>query len=453
MIEKETIVAIATPPGLGAIGIIRLSGDDSLKICNGIFQGRDLTEQATHTIHFGAIHREGSILDEVLVSVFNEPKSYTGENTVEISCHGSPYIQQEIVNLLIEKGARLAKPGEFTMRAFFNAKLDLSQAEAVADLIVSKNAAAHQIAMNQMRGGYSNEISNLRQQLIHFASLIELELDFSEEDVEFADRKKLSSLVNKINKVLAGLIQSFKLGNVLKNGVTTVIAGKPNAGKSTLLNALLNEERAIVSEIPGTTRDAIEEVVNIDGIQFRFVDTAGIRDAKDKLESMGIEKTMEQLRRSAIFIYLFAINEFSTAQLQDEIDRVTIPDVHCLVVANKIDLAKPNVLKRFSVPGLIKISSLKGENIDQLKAALHSTVMKNKSLSSNTIVSCARHYEALTNAQTSVKDVVEGLEQNIASELIALDIKRALQSLGEVTGEVTTDDLLGNIFSKFCIGK
>ncbi|MCB0566014.1 MAG: tRNA uridine-5-carboxymethylaminomethyl(34) synthesis GTPase MnmE, partial [Phaeodactylibacter sp.] len=335
----DTIVALATPSGVGAIGVIRLSGKEAVGVVNEVFHGKDLTKQPTHTLHFGTIRNgEGRILDEVVVSLFIEPKSYTGENVVEVSCHGSGYILQEVIQLFIEKGARLAQPGEFTLRAFLNGRMDLSQAEAVADLIASSSRSSHAIALQQMRGGFSDEIQKLRQELLDFASLIELELDFAEEDVEFADRDKLRQLVAKIQSIIHSLIQSFKLGNVLKHGVNTVIAGRPNAGKSTLLNALLNEERAIVSEIAGTTRDTIEEVLNINGVQFRIIDTAGIREAEDTIEAMGVEKTMQKVAQSALLVYVFDVIRTQPEEVHADLAKLIHENVHVLVVANKMDL-------------------------------------------------------------------------------------------------------------------
>ncbi|RZK69831.1 MAG: tRNA uridine-5-carboxymethylaminomethyl(34) synthesis GTPase MnmE, partial [Pedobacter sp.] len=350
MISNDTIVALSTPPGIGAIGVIRLSGIDAIRITNDVFSGKDLLQQESHTIHFGTIKDGKQVIDEVLVSLFVAPKSYTKENVVEISCHGSNYIIQQIISLLIKKGATAAKPGEFTLRAFLNGSLDLSQAEAVADLISSDSAAAHQVAMNQLRGGFSNELNVLRDQLIHFASMIELELDFAEEDVEFANRDQLQALIVKINGVINKLIRSFELGNVIKTGINTVIAGRPNAGKSTLLNALLNDDRAIVSEIAGTTRDTIEEVLNIGGINFRLIDTAGIREATDAIEAIGVEKTMQKINQSALLVYLFDVVNLSVSEIKEDIASLQRPGVTMLAIANKIDLSSNESLEELDLP-------------------------------------------------------------------------------------------------------
>ena len=450
MLDNQTIAAIATPPGQGAIGVIRLSGDKAIAICDEVFHGSALKEQASHTIHFGTIRDGGTILDEVLVSLFVAPKSYTGENVVEISCHGSAYILDQVLQLFVRTGARLAKPGEFTLRAFLNGKMDLSQAEAVADLIASSSSSSHDLAMKQMRGGFSTEIQKLREELINFASLIELELDFSEEDVEFADRTQLVELIDKIRTLLRGLIESFRLGNVLKNGVNTVIAGRPNAGKSTLLNALLNEERAIVSDIPGTTRDTIEEVLNIDGIAFRFIDTAGIRDASDKIEAIGVEKTMEKIQSATLVVYLFDAAETTPEMLVEDLAKLGSEDIPVLAVANKSDLTTSPAVDS---PDVLAVSAKTGTGLDTLRSALFDTVVKDGVNRESTIVSNVRHYEALENADKALQDVLAGMDNQISGDLLALDIKKALFHLGEITGEITNDDLLGNIFGKFCIGK
>ncbi|RME92394.1 MAG: tRNA uridine-5-carboxymethylaminomethyl(34) synthesis GTPase MnmE [Bacteroidetes bacterium] len=627
---SDTIVALATPQGVGAIGVIRLSGKDAIKIVDRVFKGKKLAEQDSHTVHFGTIRdREDRIIDEVLVTLFVAPRSYTGENVVEVSCHGSDYIIQQLIQLFIDEGARLAQPGEFTMRAFLNGRMDLSQAEAVADLIASSSAASHELAMRQMRGGFSAEIGKLRQELIDFASLIELELDFGEEDVEFANRDDLKALVHKIQGVLRQLIQSFQLGNVIKQGVTTVIAGRPNAGKSTLLNALLNEERAIVSDIAGTTRDTIEEVLNIKGVQFRLVDTAGIREATDTIEAIGVEKTLEKVRQSSLLLYVFDVVNTSPEEVRADLNRLIQPGMHVLVVANKMDLnpytkfedyfqptpdpsrsregrssdtpsperegrggsidhrtyeklwgwrsANPRAygrLKTFAgemrkeqtpaekllwerlrkrqvaghkflrqhiigtfiadfycaekklvievdgayhqlpevklsdeqrtavleangcrvlrfsneqvtsqpdeviaaiekalheaLPSLegrdgggsmvapenwVPIIAREGMNIPYLKDKLYEAVLREQVQIDQTIVSNARHYEALEKAYQALDDVLKGMAAGITSDFVAMDIRRALHHLGEITGEISTDDLLGNIFGKFCIGK
>lgn len=462
----DTIVALATPPGIGAIGVIRLSGKEAISIVNSVFEGKDLSQQPSHTIHFGTIKDQtGSIIDEVLVSLFVEPKSYTRENVVEVSCHGSGYIIQQLIQLFIKKGARLAQPGEFTLRAFLNGRLDLSQAEAVADLVASSSASSHDIAINQMRGGFSNEIKKLRQQLLDFASLIELELDFSEEDVEFANRSELKNLVEKIQSVIKNLLQSFQLGNVIKNGVNTVIAGRPNAGKSTLLNALLNEDRAIVSEIEGTTRDTIEEILNINGIEFRLIDTAGIRRAQDQIERMGVEKTIEKISKSTVVIYVFDVLESKPKDLWDDVERflqgskALTAKSKRIFVANKMDLnpyTKPSDYYKddlISAKNLIPVSAKNQMNIDYLKEALFMMVVENPNLMDQTVVTNARHYEALQKAHESLDDVLKGLDSSITSDFIAMDIRQALHHLGSITGEISTEDLLGNIFSRFCIGK
>ena len=462
---NDTIVALATPPGVGAIGVIRLSGKKAIQIVDRVFMAKDLSQQDSHTIHLGSIRDEGKIIDEVLISLFVAPKSYTKENVVEVSCHGSDFIIQQLIQLFIKKGARMAQPGEFTLRAFLNGQMDLSQAEAVADLIASNSEATHAIAMQQMRGGFSDEIQKLRQQLLDFASLIELELDFSEEDVEFANREELKTLVQKIQGLLKSLIDSFQLGNVIKNGVSTVIAGRPNAGKSTLLNALLNEERAIVSDIAGTTRDTVEESLNIKGIQFRLIDTAGIRKAQDQIERMGVEKTIEKIAQSMVVIYVFDVTESKPADLWQDVDRflqgskVLTAKSKQIFVANKMDL-RPHLHpsdyykeKLISDNNLITVSAKNQMNIEYLKNTLFQTVVNHPELTDQTIVTNSRHYEALSQAHSSLTDVLTGMDSGITSDFIAMDIRRALQFLGLITGEISTDDLLGNIFSNFCIGK
>lgn len=454
MINEETIVALSTAPGTGAIAVIRLSGTEAISICNKIFSGKDLTRQPTHTVHFGKIKEGNREVDEVVVTLFKAPHSYTKEDVVEISCHGSHYIIQQIIQLLIKNGARPAKAGEFTLRAFLNGRMDLSQAEAVADLIASDSASAHELAMQQMRGGFSGKIKKLRDELIHFASLIELELDFSEEDVEFANRDQLKSLIEKLKTEIQNLKSSFELGNVLKNGVNTVIAGRPNAGKSTLLNALLNEERAIVSEIPGTTRDAIEEVLNIGGIQFRLIDTAGIRDAEDVIERIGVEKTMEKIRQSAIVVYLFDVNTATVAEVKEDIEKLHLHSVPSLIVGNKTDATTgAEVKKKFEGIATVFISAKNHSQTDELKKQLLDLVLSRKAKTADTVVSNIRHYDALVNTETALNDTLNGLAGNISKELIALDIRRALNYLGGITGQITSEDLLQNIFSRFCIGK
>ena len=396
----------------------------------------------------------GRLLMKLWWSIFRSPKSYTGQNSVEISCHGSPYILQKVMEILIGAGARTANPGEFTLRAFLNGKLDLSQAEAVADLIAANSESSHELAMKQMRGGYSKKMQQLRERLVSFASLIELELDFSEEDVEFANRDELVELIREIEKAVHDLMVSFQLGNVLKNGVSTVIAGRPNAGKSTLLNALLQEERAIVSDIPGTTRDTIEEIINIEGILFRLIDTAGIRDAVDKIEEIGVSRTLEKIRQSAIVIYVFDVNELDEAELQKDLGRLDA-SVPVIAVGNKSDLVEEDALsKKFSSNGeIVFVSSKKEENLEGIRKSLLENFTKHDWNRENIIVSNMRHYEALKRADEAMKHVLEGVENHTSGELLALDIREALDALGEITGEITNEDLLGNIFSNFCIGK
>ncbi len=455
---KDTIVALATPPGVGAIGVIRLSGQEAISITNAVFYGKDLEQVDTHTIHLGTIRDEQRIIDEVLVSVFKTPKSYTKENVVEISCHGSNFIIQELIQLFIKKGARMAQPGEFTLRAFLNGQLDLSQAEAVADLIASSSESSHQLAIQQMRGGFSEEIRKLRDELIHFASMIELELDFGEEDVEFANRDDLKQLVQKILQLIKTLLDSFKLGNAIKNGINTVIAGRPNAGKSTLLNALLNEERAIVSDIAGTTRDTIEEVLNINGVEFRLIDTAGIREAQDQIEAIGVEKTMEKIAQSSLLIYVFDVINTQPEEVQADLQKLTNEGVHLMAVANKMDLnpytkAEHYTGEYLSEEQFIPVSAINKMNIEYLKERLYNAVLDNKVQLENTIVTNTRHYDALHSASESLRRVLTGMETNVTSDFIAMDIRQTLHYLGEITGEISTDDLLEKIFSSFCIGK
>ena len=478
----DTIVALATPPGTGAIAVIRLSGPRAIIIADVVFKGKRLENQPSHTAHFGRIvDDEGRTLDEVLVTVFRAPNSYTGEEVVEISVHGSPYIQQEVIQLLLEKGARLAQPGEYTLRAFLNGKMDLSQAEAVADLIASESEAAHTVALNQLRGGFKNEIQRLRDELINFASLVELELDFSEEDVEFADRGQLKSLIEKIRNYIRELLHSFTLGNAIKSGVSTVIAGRPNAGKSTLLNALLNEERAIVSDIAGTTRDTIEEVLNIDGVQFRLVDTAGIREAQDTIEAIGVERTMEKIGQASVLIYVWDVVGMTLTELYKDLNALHKPGLKTLVVCNKMDrnphfdpdwitdpsnervlpyllegsdpveLEVPEWLKE---PNVILTASAKNlQNIGYIKERLLEIALGGSLQLESTVVTNARHFEALQKTDESLSDVLKGLDTGITGDFVAQDIRHALHSLGEITGEIGVEDLLGNIFGKFCIGK
>ena len=461
-LSSETIVALATPQGIGAIGVIRLSGEKAISICESVFatktlKKKDLESKESHTIHFGVIHEGDVILDEVLVSIFKTPHSYTGENTVEISCHGSQFIQQHLIQLFIKKGARLANHGEFTLRAFLNGKLDLSQAEAVADLIASKSSASHQVAMQQMRGGFSNQIKTLRQNLIDFASLIELELDFSEEDVEFADRSDLKTLVNTIQRIVQRLIDSFEVGNVIKNGIPVAIVGKPNAGKSTLLNALLDEERAIVSDIPGTTRDVIEDEMNIDGVQFRFIDTAGLRETNDIIESIGVEKAYEQIKLSSIAIYLFDVHEITASELKLIVNDITphLNNAQLVLVANKIDKEDMEYTYRefAEYKDMLFISAKEKIGIDDFKKHMVA-LFDNRTINvTETIVTNARHVEALRHTNVALIKVLDGLNHNVSGDFLAMDIRQALHYLGTITGEISSDDLLTNIFSRFCIGK
>jgi tRNA modification GTPase len=455
-IKEDTIVALATPSGSGAIAVIRLSGPDAIVIANNVFKGKNLLKQASHTIHFGNVMNGDLILDEVLMSLFVAPRSYTRENVVEISCHASAYIIESIIKLLIKNGARAAKPGEFTLRAFLNGQMDLSQAEAVADLIASNSKASQQVAMQQLRGGFSSQLQTLREQLVQFASLIELELDFSEEDVEFANRGQLQQLVLDITKIVSRLIQSFELGNAIKMGVNTVIAGRPNAGKSTLLNALLNEERAIVSHIPGTTRDTIEEVLNINGINFRLIDTAGIREATDAIEQIGVQRTMEKISQSALLLYVFDASTLSADDLQKDMNDLSREGLPVVAVANKSDLVQTIDLKKFStagLPGLITISAKEKQHIDELKQVIYNKTIQSKLSDDELMVTNIRHLEALQKTEQALIRVLDGMNTHVTSDFLAMDIKQALHYLGEITGSVTTDDLLENIFSKFCIGK
>lgn len=460
--QNDTIIALATPSGAGAIAIVRLSGPDAITMVDAFFKSihsKKLSSQKTHTIHLGHIVEDSRVLDEVLVSVFKNPKSYTGEDVIEISCHGSSYIQQEIIQLFVRHGARIANPGEFTLRAFLNAKLDLSQAEAVADLIASDNKASHQIAMQQMRGGFSNEIKVLRDELLNFASLIELELDFSEEDVEFADRKQFEDLLERIIKVLKHLIDSFSTGNVIKNGIPISIIGAPNVGKSTLLNALLNEDKAIVSDIAGTTRDAIEDEITIEGIKFRFIDTAGIRSTDDTIESIGIKKTFEKITQSQVVLYLLDASKVTTDTIQifnTDIRKIQeqYPDKQLIVVANKMDEADQEFIETsFVFPHTLYTSAKSGLGIDTLKTKLLEFVNTGALRNNDTIITNSRHYDSLLKALAEVQKVQQGMDANLSGDLLAIDIRQALYHFGEITGEITSDDLLGNIFANFCIGK
>lgn len=453
--HKDTIVALSTAPGVGAIAVIRMSGDNAIEIADKVFIGKKLARAQSHTLHFGVIAVDGNKIDEVVIGLFKNPRSYTGEDIIEISCHGSPFIQQQILQVLIQAGARLAKPGEFTMRAFLNGKMDLSQAEAVADLIAAQTQASHDIALKQMRSGYGETLKQLRFELIHFASLIELELDFSEEDVEFAERSHMKHLIDKINVELDRLIRSFELGNVIKNGVNTVIAGRPNAGKSTLLNALLNEERAIVSHIAGTTRDTIEEELNINGVIFRLIDTAGIREAKDEIEKIGVAKTMEKIKTSTLLIYMFDVNSMTPEEVRSDLNNLVEAGDRMLVVANKIDTPEGGKLlaQFFEFEPDCYISSLQKTNIDELKSIMYKKIVHEDFNFENTVVTNARHLEALNKARTTLNEVHQSLNNNESGDLTALSIRYALNAIGEITGQVTNEDLLDNIFRNFCIGK
>ena len=470
--NSDTIIALATPSGIGAIGVIRLSGPDAISLVNEVFGGKDLSIQHTHTIHFGTIKDGKQVLDEVLVSIFIGPKSYTRENVVEISTHGSAFIIESIIKLLIRKGARPANPGEFTLRAFLNGQLDLSQAEAVADLIASNSQASHQVAMQQMRGGFSGELQHLRDQLIHFAAMIELELDFGEEDVEFANREQLKGLIYQIQRILHRLIQSFEQGNVMKNGVPVVIAGKPNVGKSTLLNALLNEERAIVSEIAGTTRDTVEDEMIIGGLRFRFIDTAGIRDTVDIIEAKGVERTHEKIKQAKLIIYLVD-PEQNVKEIETQVKYLNELDIPFLVVVNKKDLVNSEFEGELSVisdqlsdnrqqttdnraqttDNILYISARNKTGIEELKSEILRKVNLHSINTDDVLVSNIRHLEALQKTEESLNRVLINIDNPITSDFLASDIKQALYYLGEITGQVTTDDLLETIFSKFCIGK
>ena len=466
MIQNDTIVALASPSGSGAIAVIRVSGTNAISICKSVFSsvsGKDISKQKSHTLHLGHIVDGEKVIDQVLLSIFKGTNSYTGENTIEISCHGSTYIQQQIIQLLLRKGCRMANAGEFTLRSFLNGKMDLSQAEAVADLISSDNEASHQIAMQQMRGGFSNEIMQLRQELLNFASLIELELDFAEEDVAFADRTQFRDLLNRIEFVLKRLIDSFAVGNVIKNGIPIAIVGEPNVGKSTLLNALLNEERAIVSEIAGTTRDTIEDELVIGGIGFRFIDTAGIRDTEDIVESIGIKKTFEKIEQAQVVLYLFDSLKFKVQSSEYilEIEKIKnqFPLKPLVVIINKLDLMTEfeistirKELETLNIK-LIFISAKENIGVDDLKNQLLSFVNTGALRNNETIVTNTRHYDSLLKALEEIQKVNFGLQTNISSDLMAIDIREALYHFGMITGEVTNDELLGNIFANFCIGK
>ena len=460
--NNQSICAISTASGNGAIAIIRISGNEAFAICDKIIElksGKQLLALHSHSSVFGYIIDNKSVIDEVVISIFKNPKSYTGEDTVEISCHGSIYIQQRIMELLLRNGARLAQPGEFTLRAFMNGKLDLSQAEAVGDLIASQNQTSHQLALNQMRGGFSNQLNELRNKLLHFISLIELELDFSEEDVEFANRNEFKELILEINKVCKSLSASFKLGNVIKNGLPVAIVGKPNSGKSTLLNALLNEEKAIVSEIPGTTRDVIEDVINIEGIQVRFIDTAGIRDTTDTIETLGIEKTFEKIKKATIILLITDVSD-NIEDIHNQLKRIQLSKNQTLaVILNKADKISADELKNKEILMAdlpftsISISAKHKQNINAIHSYILQAINFKKLNDNDIIITNARHFEALENTYFSGQRIVEGLESHLPSDLLAEDIREMLRFIGEITGEITNDEILGNIFKNFCIGK
>ena len=459
---KDTICALSTPPGAGAIAIIRLSGPEAIDAAGRYFRplrkGLIFKETESHTAHFGTFNDKDDVLDEVLITTFRAPHSYTGEDVVEVSCHGSVYIQQRIIEIFLKHGIRLAEPGEFTLRAFMNGRFDLSQAEAVADLIASNSESSHKLAINQMRGGFSEKIRELRARLVDFASLIELELDFSEEDVEFADRTELTRLLQTIRQEIERLTSSFALGNVMKHGIPVAIAGKPNVGKSTLLNALLNEERAIVSDIPGTTRDAIEDTISIKGVTFRFIDTAGLRHTSEPVETIGIERTYEKMNQASVVLYVFDINTTSEKEIDEAIadirTQLNDPGKEIIPVANKTDMLTeaPHSFKKLVELDTLFVSAKRNENINLITERLLKSVHSGET-GDQTIVYSLRHYEALTRAALSIESVEKGMVSGIPSDLIAIDIRQALHHLGSITGEISTEELLGNIFGKFCIGK
>ena len=468
---SDTIVALSTPPGAGALAVIRLSGPAAVAITATVFSRKNLAAQPGHTLHYGTLRdpANGAILDEVVVALYRAPRSFTREDVVEISCHGSDYVVRQVLALLLRQGARLAEAGEFTKRAFMSGAMDLAQAEAVADLIAADSALSHRVALNQLRGGFSQELRELRGRLIKFAALLELELDFGEEDVEFADRTGLAQLLAEVRGVVAGLLRSFELGNVIKNGITAVIAGRPNAGKSTLLNALLREERAIVSAIPGTTRDFIEDEVSIDGLRFRFVDTAGLRDdPADEVEAIGVRRTRQRVRQAALLLYLFDLTEMTPAEVRAEITELTAGlDLPVLAVGNKTDLATPEALAGFEAafqasqlalaPAMPLVVLAAGQN--QGLEALHTALLDQvrgaglENTASATIVTNVRHARALETAATHLAAVQAGLDNGLGTELLAADLRHALAALGEITGEISSEDLLTSIFTQFCIGK
>lgn len=450
---SDTILALATAPGVAAIAVIRLSGKDAITLVQSVFQGKDLTQQPTHTLHLGNLRDGDRVVDEVLVSLFREPHSYTRENAVEISCHGSSVVVQQVIKLLLNHGARLAEPGEFTKRAFLNGRFDLSQAEAVADLINAETDNARQAALNQMRGGFSKEIKRLREELIHFASLIELELDFGEEDVEFAKRDDLRKLIVSMSRFIQSLIESFDTGRVIKDGVPTVIAGKPNVGKSTLLNALLNEEKAIVSEIPGTTRDVIEDEITLGGINFRFIDTAGLRETADTIEAIGVGRTKEQLKKAALILYLVDLSTATYEDVQQELASLDELNVPVIRVANKMDKANPELVRQLMKQDFQFISAMNKTNLKALEDRIVNLFHVDRVKQGDVIVTNARHYQSLRDTNDALQRVLDGMDKGVTGDFLAMDVRNALHHLGLITGQITTEDLLGNIFSKFCIGK
>jgi tRNA modification GTPase len=449
---EDTIIALATPHGVSGLAVVRLSGKDAIRITQQVFQGKKLEDQPSHTIHLGTIGIEKPI-DEVMVSLYKEPNSFTKENSIEISCHGSPIVVREIIKLFLRRGVRLAEPGEFTKRAFLNGRFDLAQAEAVADLIHAENDNARQAALNQMRGGFSKEIKHLREELIHFASLIELELDFGEEDVEFAGRKDLIALVEKIQAYIASLITSFDQGNVIKNGIPTVIAGKPNAGKSTLLNALLNEEKAIVSEIPGTTRDVIEDEITLGGVTFRFMDTAGLRDTQDAIEAIGVSRTRDRMKTASLILYMFDLSDTNLEEIKREEAELKALSIPFIKVGNKLDKAPKELINSIDNQDFILISAATKVNLESLKEKILSRFTIQEVKQGDVLVTNLRHYQKLIETQQALSRVLDGLHSGITGDFLAMDIRQSLFHLGEITGEITSDDLLANIFANFCIGK
>ncbi|MBG14960.1 MAG: tRNA uridine-5-carboxymethylaminomethyl(34) synthesis GTPase MnmE [Crocinitomicaceae bacterium] len=448
-LDNNTICAISTPPGVGGVAIIRVSGKNSISICDQLFN-KSIIDLKGYSVLYCSISDNNQLIDDVVVTIFRSPKSFTGENVVEISCHGSSYIQQKIIESLLSKGCSMARPGEFSQRAFLNGKMDLSQTEAIADLIHSKSNAAHQTALKQMKGGFSNELKALREKLIHFASLVELELDFSEEDVEFADRKELYSLISELSEHVGNLIESFTLGNAIKNGVQTVIIGRPNAGKSTLLNGLLNEQRAIVSSTPGTTRDTIEEVLNINGIDFRFIDTAGIRETLDNIEKMGVERAIEKIESSSLIIYVYDASKEKAEQVKKDLKTFNTSDLPILTIANKADLLPSDSTVDAKH---LKLSAINSKDCQKVKDEIYRLSGLNDLNLESTIVTNARHVEALQKAHADLLKVKEGMDSNVTGDFLAMDIRQVLHHLGSITGEISSDDLLGNIFANFCIGK